>query len=54
MAAQWYSIVVGILLFILGILLFNGAYEISGLAYAWAYLVIGLLGVIAGFMGSSK
>jgi len=54
MGAQWYSIIVGILLFILGILLFNGSYEISGVAYAWIYLIVGLIGVIVGFTGSQK
>lgn len=52
-AAQWYAVIVGILLFILGILLF-GTYAIEGTAYAWLYLLIGLLGLVVGFWGEKK
>ncbi|MBI4023034.1 hypothetical protein HY375_02630 [Candidatus Berkelbacteria bacterium] len=53
MAAQWYSVIVGILLFILGIMLF-GTFSIEGAAYAWVYLIVGLIGVIVGFAGGKK
>lgn len=53
MAAQWYAVIVGIILFILGILLF-GTYAIEGSAYAWLYLIVGLIVIVVGFSNDNK
>lgn len=53
MAAQWYGVLVGLLLFVLGILLF-GTYSVEGPAYAWLALVLGVMGIIVGFASERK
>ena len=53
MAAQWYAVITGIILFVLGILLF-GNYVVEGAAYAWLALLVGLIGIVVGFSGDSK
>ncbi len=52
--AQWYSIIIGVSLFIGGMLLMNGTFEVSGLTAAWIFLIVGLAGVIAGLAGRRK
>lgn len=47
MAAAWYAVLVGILLFLLGILFF-GTTTIGGSLYAWLFVLLGILGLSLG------
>lgn len=53
MATQWYAVIIGITLFVLGILLF-GTYAIEGAAYGWLFMIVGLVGLVLGFSGEKK
>ncbi|MBI2589575.1 hypothetical protein HYW32_00865 [Candidatus Berkelbacteria bacterium] len=53
MFSQWYAVLIGLLLFVIGILLF-GNYTVEGIMYAWLYFVIGLLGLIIGLVEKHK